>query len=198
MLPRFSHDGALVAYWTGPWLGAPRSRGSAVFLVPANGGQPRPIANGFVAARNPVWAPDGRSLLFFGRESSEELPADTAFDWWWISVDGGEAVPTGVYQLLADAGFGGTAVNNTVNPAPDALPSSWTKEDVLFSARLGESINLWRVQVHRTAVRVISGSLARLTSGAGSESVTGARRPRAYCLPGLERECRIADAAARA
>ena len=40
--PRFSPDGALVAYWTGPWLGGPRSRGSAVFLVPANGDSPGP------------------------------------------------------------------------------------------------------------------------------------------------------------
>ena len=98
-----------------------RAPGVAVFLVPANGGQPRPIADGFVAARNPVWAPDGRSLLFFGRKSSDYSPTP-AFDWWWISVDGGEPVPTGVYHLLADAGSLAAAVNNTVFPAPEPCP----------------------------------------------------------------------------
>ena len=45
---------------------------------------------------------------------------------------------------------------------------------MLFSARLGESINLWRVKISESSGAVIDGSLERLTHGAGSDLLPAA------------------------
>ena len=47
--PRFSPDGSRIAFWTGPWLSGAGARGPgySVFTVPANGGQPTRVADGF-------------------------------------------------------------------------------------------------------------------------------------------------------
>ena len=52
----------------------------------------------------------------------------------------------------------------------------WTSEGVIFSARLGESVNLWRVKIAETSGKVIDGSLERLTHGAGSDLLAAADR----------------------
>ena len=52
------------------------------------------MADGFLTARDPVWAPDGQSLLFFGRKTADDSPSGR-FDWWWAPLDGREPVPTG-------------------------------------------------------------------------------------------------------
>jgi Tol biopolymer transport system component len=49
--PRFSPDGSSIAYWVGPWLGGARLPRTAVFIVPAHGGEPTPLAKGFFNAR---------------------------------------------------------------------------------------------------------------------------------------------------
>ena len=131
--PRFSPDGKRIAYWTGPWLGGPRTPGSGIFVAPAIGGAAIHLAEGFVAARTPVWSPDGHSLIFFGRKSTD----DSTIDWWWISLDGGEPVPTGAYRLLGDKGL----LVSVADPSTDVLPAAWTTTGVLFSARRGESAN---------------------------------------------------------
>ena len=167
--PTFSSDGGSVAYWAGSWLGGPRTLGTAVFVVPTTGGPPTRIAPNFAVARNPVWSPDGKGLLFFG---SRERPAKdllTNVDWWWASVDGSEPVATGAYAVLNASGLAGSAENNSINPAPDVLPDRWTADGVVFSARHGDSVNLWRIQIDQTSGRVVAGSLERLTYGAGGD-----------------------------
>jgi serine/threonine protein kinase len=166
--PRFSPDGGRIVYWTGPWLGGPRSVGSGLFLVPATGGQPMSLTDDFDVARDPVWSPDGRSLIFFGRKKGDGSQSG-GFDWWWLSLERHEFAPTGAYPLLLASKLFGSSVNNTVAPAPDTLPSAWTPDGVLFSARLDNSINLWRIQISQNTGKVIEDSLQRLTSGAGSD-----------------------------
>ena len=104
--PRFSPDGGRIAFWTGPWLAGagPRAPGFSVFTVPATGGQPTRIAEGFTTARDAVWSPDGGSLLFFGRKSDDDSPSGS-FDWWWAPLDGREPVATGAYRVLARRGL---------------------------------------------------------------------------------------------
>jgi eukaryotic-like serine/threonine-protein kinase len=171
--PRFAPDGTRIAYWTGRWLGGARASGKALFLVPSIGGQQTRIADGFVTAFNPIWSPDGRSILFFGRKAIDNSPTG-GFDWWWTSLEADALVPTGAYLLLAEKGLYGATSNNSVAPAQDALPAVWTTEGVLFSARLGESVNLWRVKISETSGKVIDGSLERLTHGAGSDLLPSA------------------------
>src|SRR5262245_49151226 len=91
--PKFSPDGRWIAFFTlkGPEdLNA--SNGGEIFIVPAlQGGQLRQIAAAFPYARNPIWSPDGRHLLFTGVRS------DGLKDWWTAPIDGGP--PARTYAL---------------------------------------------------------------------------------------------------
>jgi eukaryotic-like serine/threonine-protein kinase len=169
--PRFSPDGRSIAFWTGRWLGGSRTVGTAVSVVPVNGGDPRVLSPRFVNARNPVWAPDGRSVLFFGRkagvQASSAISADTAldaeFDWWRVPIAGGPPAATGVYRTLIENGF-------AFLPAweLDALPEVWTNEGVLFSGTTADTTNLWQLPISIDSGRV-AGPLVQVTSGAGAD-----------------------------
>jgi hypothetical protein len=98
--PRFSPDGRRISYWTGGFrgnLGAPGNN-SAAFIAPLAGGTPTRLLSDFVVAREPVWSPDGRSVVLLGRRDRTSPIAD-AFDWWWVPIDGGSPVKTGVLDL---------------------------------------------------------------------------------------------------
>ena len=176
--PRFSPDGTRIAYWTGGPLGGTRNLGTAIFVVPANGGTPQRLASQFVSARNPIWSPDGRGLLFFGRQSPSATatsPAigpnvspliDKEFDWWWVPAQGAEPAATGVYPALLARG-----ISFSPDTGGDSLPESWGPQGVLFSATTGQAMNLWRVSIS-SATGKIDGEPVRLTNGAGAD-----RRP---------------------
>jgi serine/threonine protein kinase len=154
--PRFSPDGRSIAYWTGPWL-APRSAGiaRAVFVVPAKGGKPTQVAADFFSAGDPVWAPDGQSLLVLGRYARG---ADA--DWWWVPLAGGKPIQTGVYALLAANQLDVTTTD--IYPVPEA----WDHGGVLFSAadRIGDTRALWRIAMDVRSGRPV-GDPFRLTRG---------------------------------
>jgi len=126
------------------------------------------MADGFLTATLPLWSPNGHSLLFFGRQSADASPS-ALFDWWWTSPDGGAPVATGAYRLLAERGLLGSLADKTTNPPLDALPVQWSTRGVLFSARYGESVNLWRLGVSEADGQLSAVSLERLTTGAGSD-----------------------------
>jgi serine/threonine protein kinase len=173
--PRFSPDGSRIAYWTGPWLSGngARGRGCAVFTVPANGGQPTALANGFWTARDPVWAPDGQSVVFFGRKTADDSPSG-AFDWWWAPLDGREPVPTGAYRIMARQGLSEAVESDVVGARQEPIPAIWTGAGVIFSAPLGASVSLWRLQVSPATGQADGASLERLTSGAGFDQLATA------------------------
>jgi Tol biopolymer transport system component len=84
--PRFSPDGKRILYWTGTGL----------FTIDSSGGQPRAIHPEFRSARDGVWSPDGKNLIFAGCKDSSAQSCD-----WWISpVGGGEPVATGARQKV--------------------------------------------------------------------------------------------------
>jgi serine/threonine protein kinase/Tol biopolymer transport system component len=165
--PRFSPDGTRIAFWTGPWLSgaAARGPGNSVFIVPANGGQSTRVADGFLTARDPVWAPDGQSLLFFGRKTADDSPSGR-FDWWWAPLDGREPVPTGAYRIMAGRGLPAAIDSDAVGVRPEPLPATWTKAGVLFAAAFGDGVSLWRLSVSPRSGQAAEASLERLTSGA--------------------------------
>jgi len=154
--PRFSPDGSQIAYWTGANL--PRAflitGTSKIHVTPANGGEARPIASDFAMARWPVWSPDGRRLLFFGHR---DIQNPTTADWWTTPLQDGPAVATGVRAALQQAGL-------SASPETDFVPSLWTgRNEILFSARLGDSTNVWSISVPGLRLR-------RWTFGAGVET----------------------------
>jgi Tol biopolymer transport system component len=172
--PRFSPDGRSIAYWTGPWLSGagPRGPGSSVFIVPATGGKPARVAEGFSSARDPVWSSDGKSVLFFGRKSSDTSPAGV-FDWWWAPLDGRDPVPTGAAAVLKTSGLYSQEDMDNLSQLM-GVPADWTSSGLLFSARLGESVNIWRLAVSEQTGRAIEKSLERLTNGTGSDLLASA------------------------
>jgi len=173
--PRFSPDGTRIAYWTGPWMAGAgaRASGYSVFIVPANGGQPTRVADGFWTARDPVWAPDGQSVLFFGRKTADDSPSGR-FDWWWAPLDGREPVATGAYRIMAEQGLSDPIEADFVGGGQEPLPATWTKAGVLFSATLGESVSIWRLSVSPSTGRADGTSLERVTSGAEFDQLPSA------------------------
>ena len=163
--PRWSPDGSRIAYWAGGNSIVPLDPGTSVFVIAALGGQPRQLAEGFATAFQPIWSPDGRTLLFFGRKSG-----DAPFDWWWVGVEGGEPVATGVYRVLIGQGLLGE-VGATGNPRFVGFAADWAPSGVVFSARRGEGVNLWRVGIDERTGQVVEGSLERLTTGTGSDEL---------------------------
>ena len=92
--PRFSPDGKWIAYWTGQFRGDPSGTVSSLFIMPTAGGAPVQLAKDFYVARDPVWAPDSKSLAIVGRRD-RSAPLEKAFDIWWIPINGDTAVKTG-------------------------------------------------------------------------------------------------------
>jgi Tol biopolymer transport system component len=170
--PRFSPDGKRVVYWKGGPLGGTRQP-SSMFVVPANGGAPEQLAADFAVARHPIWSPDGRGILFFGRRRDAAgenatrvdlyMEADTDFDWWWLPASGATATPTGIYPALLERGV-------TFRPDwdGDALPDTWGPDGIVFSATSGQAMNLWRVNIDTRSGR-LDAAPVRLTNGGGAD-----------------------------
>jgi serine/threonine protein kinase len=151
--PQFSPDGRQLAFWTGRWL-AQRAADAVrnVFVMPAAGGAPMQVASSLATAGDAVWAPDGRSLLVFGRASTAAQGGDTTPDWWWVPLDGRAPVRTGVYQRFEAIGI--------VIDAADVLPfpHAWSEDGVLFTGARGsdEIGHLWLVAIEPGSGLVLS------------------------------------------
>ena len=59
LLPRWSPDGKRIAF-----MGQARGRPWKIYVVAADGGEPKPIMDGDRDEADPNWAPDGQSLMF--------------------------------------------------------------------------------------------------------------------------------------
>jgi hypothetical protein len=173
--PRFSPDGSSLAYWTGPWLGGQILLGTAIFVVPAIGGEARPVAAGLAAARNPVWAPDGKSLVFLGRGAGTAGPE--APDWWWVSLDGRPLVATGAFRTFDAAGVNTRGLTTF---KADMLPSAWTAEGVWAGAEIEQSVKIFRLAISPQTGAVVGAPL-QVTSGTGHDA-----------SPSVDRQGRVA------
>ena len=155
--PRYSPDGRSIAYFTGSNYGGDAVAGtSAMYVVPAGGGPPRPLRPEFVHARFPVWSPDGERIVFMGVRTATAGDR-AAFEWWITSMGEGEPIATGVAASLREHQF-------PFVPAPDA----WAADNhVLFTLRRGDSRNIWRIAVSEDGRA--AGPPEQLTFGAASE-----------------------------
>jgi eukaryotic-like serine/threonine-protein kinase len=167
--PKYSPDGSQVAYWVGTAaVHAAVPGNGAVWVVSVNGGAPRPIAARFSAARQPIWLPDGKQLLFVGYTSSRAYE-DSAIDWWAAATDGGAPVRTGIYDALVRAGLrpqvspGGPALSQPNMPSPGCW--SAITNAVVFSFGAGDQTDLWEIGISARTGKV-NGALKRLTAGA--------------------------------
>jgi len=164
--PRFSPDGSQVAYWVGAWGVAFAVPGTGtVWVVPAAGGQPQRVGADFTAARYPIWAPDGKHLLFVGYRSPRAYES-SSLDWWLAATSGGETVQTGAYHALVLTGL---RARGSYTNGP--IPGCWLAAGsaVVFSTASSDVANLWEVGIS-PATGKVSGGPRRLTTGAGNDT----------------------------
>ena len=171
--PRFSPDGAFLAFVTGDGGLGGGSRGG-LFVMPSLGGTPQRSVSEAVGAARPVWSPDGKFILF---ATGLYRPDD-----WGIvpSEPGSQAVPV-VVPLAEFKKKTGLA---------DLIPYEWMPGNrILFVAKSGDSSHLFEIGLSPPTLTTnqwrLDSFAKRLTSGteqderpslAIGESGTGARR----------------------
>jgi dipeptidyl aminopeptidase/acylaminoacyl peptidase len=82
--PQVSPDGKWVAYVAGTVELEANKTARHIWLIPAEGGEPRQLTRGEGSDTRPRWSPDGRSLAFISSRGGKSQV-------WVIPVDGGEA-----------------------------------------------------------------------------------------------------------
>jgi eukaryotic-like serine/threonine-protein kinase len=155
--PRFSPDGSLITYW----VGEQQLNTGRIYVISSSGSEPpRQLQADFLVATYPVWAPDGKHILFSGFQNGSLAQT---FDWWVASIDGGPAIKTGVFAALREMGFSPRDMANGV-------PGMWNQPDqLIFSGVLGDSTNLWQIPISSKTWKV-TGSPQRLTFGTALEA----------------------------
>jgi Tol biopolymer transport system component len=162
--PHFSPDGTQVACL----LGAARVETGAsvlgtVALVPAAGGAPQrfPLVR---EVSGPIWAPDGKHLLVVGNLDMLE----GADDWWVVPTEPGQKpVRTEAVAMFRRSGL--FTLDRTGGPDAYPRPFHWVGDRILFSAKLGDSTNVWEVDIAPKTFKVV-GAPRRLTMGTEVES----------------------------
>ena len=161
--PRFSPDGRSIAFSTGGSLAA-RAVGARrqTYVIPAAGGDPVQMASELASAGDPVWSPDGKELMVFGRLATSGAGTDA--DWWWVPLDGRAAVRSGAYERMRAAGILTSPPGGSEFPYPHA----WTDDGVLFTATAGsaDAQNIWTLAIDRRSGRAV-GDPRQIIAGPG-------------------------------
>jgi len=167
--PKFSPDGQWIAYSN--LSGSEDSDstfGVGQIFIASSGGEPRRIQPEFPVARNPVWSPDGKRLLFTGTR------ADGIRDWWITEVDGGEAVRT----------FGLDKLSDSVKTV--GAPEQWRGDKIFFTASEEVRQHIWEATISTSDWR-ITGAARRLTDGDGFEQQIAAGPDRRLLFVAMNR-----------
>ncbi|MFN7939883.1 MAG: protein kinase [Bryobacteraceae bacterium] len=94
--PRFSPDGKTIAYCVGCSAGL---QPSAIYTISSGGGVGKQQAGDVPVATMPIFASDGKTLLFLGATT----PNTIEIDWRVTTIDSGVSRPTGVWPMVRDA-----------------------------------------------------------------------------------------------
>ena len=172
--PKFSPDGAQVAYWIGaPNVSEAVPGGGAVWVVPASGGTPHSLGQQRLTnARYPIWAPDGKHVLVVGYTSTKPYDS-SALDWWLVPADGdGTLLKAGLFESLSRSGLQSRDPAVPLLTIPNIpVPHCWltSGNGVVFSTRNGDAANLWETTISPQTGKV-DGVFSRLTAGAETEA----------------------------
>jgi Tol biopolymer transport system component len=168
----------------------------SIWTLPSTGGAATRITDLFDDARQPVWAPDGKSIVFFAFR-------DGGYDLWSIAPDGGQqrkltwgpyddrepafshdgtriAFSSDRVDAGAPAGSGnyniwtldlrsGELRQLTRHPAEDTMPA-WSPDDteIAFASTREESAGVWAVRVADGAERKAASSTAKVDAAGWS------------------------------
>jgi eukaryotic-like serine/threonine-protein kinase len=152
--PRFSPDGAQIAYWSGESHNIYDRfvPGGRIYVVSSQGGAPRQIQPSFLDARYPTWGADGEHIMFQGSRASSATFQE-ASDWWVSSLDGRDAVRTGAFEILRRERI-----------ELYGCPFFWSRGTVLFSGWKVYGTSLWQLPIS-TGRWKARGPVRLLTSG---------------------------------
>ncbi|HEY2018805.1 MAG TPA: hypothetical protein VGH38_35110 [Bryobacteraceae bacterium] len=153
--PRYSPDGAWLAYWVGSPGGEGLPPAGKAFIIRPSGGAPHPLLGNFASSACPVWSPGGRTLLVEAIEKTGD-----PLDLWSASVDDRPPVPTGAGQAIE---------RSHLKFSLRECSFSWGKDSLMFSALEGDTQNLWRLAA--TAGGRPLGGAVRATLGSGEEAL---------------------------
>jgi Tol biopolymer transport system component len=151
--PRFSPDGRRIAYWVAA------NSGARLFAGDVAGSRRRPFAADFHSAKDPVWSPDGKRLIFAGCKTSSRESCD-----WWVSDGGSEPAALGAAKIFREHHMDG-------QPSPDLWLSAGNR--IVFTAKVGENTRLWTLRMAADPWRV-EGIARRLTAGEHDEHTPAA------------------------
>jgi serine/threonine protein kinase/Tol biopolymer transport system component len=144
--PSFSPDGSLIAFY----VAAPGTfEEGKLFVVPPNGGVARPLQSKLESAAMPVFAPDGKHIVFWGKQRGQD------FDLWVTSLDESTLQKLDAVEPLRRQNLRLLSLDAWV---PDT-------SRLILSGIRAHSVNLWQLPVS-TAGWKIAGPAARLTFGA--------------------------------
>jgi Tol biopolymer transport system component len=175
--PRFSPDGRQIAYCIGSGA-LMYDQKSELYVVSPAGGPPRRLRPDFEAVWSPIWSPDGTRLLFLGLKSpsssEQKYPVLARFDWWITALSGGVATRTNAFATfrrqfwsdIANPLHSAALIQTQLTGVGHYTPQAWIPgtNAVLFSAKVGDSINLWKIGVSEQTGHV-NGLLQRVTFG---------------------------------
>jgi dipeptidyl aminopeptidase/acylaminoacyl peptidase len=173
--PQLSPDGKWVAYEVGVVDLAANKTLRHIWLVPAEGGEPRQLTRGEGSDTRPRWSPDGNSLAFIStRGGSSQI--------WIIPVHGGEARPLTSLSTEADGvtwAAHGDVLVFTSQVYPDCLDEACNARRLkdsaeskvkaqIFDALLYRHWDAWRdgKYAHVFVVSAAGGTPRDLTPGA--------------------------------
>ncbi len=142
---RYSPDGRLVLFFPGGTGEGGWESSHRVFLIPADGGERRPVSlpvqlgSAWVQTGSvwheyslPVFSPDARQLLYLAQAKAKFNEISTA--WYVVPLDKGPSAPAGISEHWSSYG--------TIDEAP--VPLAWLRGNrILYRASSGDAINLW-------------------------------------------------------
>jgi Tol biopolymer transport system component len=143
--PNFSPDGRSISYWVGE---SSSSFTGAIYVLGLDSGAPRRLRADFPIAREPVWLPGGRRLVFAAEDSEGRQ------GWWITGLDDSEP-PVRVTALDA-------LPETHISEAPH--PHGRLGDKILFSATTGGSSTLWTLSFDANGS---PGRIEPLTLGGG-------------------------------
>lgn len=125
-----------------------------IFVVAADGGEPRQLTEGDYDHADPAWSPDGRSIAFTSVRH-DDRDQDDAADIWLVSAEGGAP-----RRLTATAGPAGHAA---FSPAGDTIAYVGRSETNSF----GSNVRLFAISAAGGAPRCLSTDFDRSCSPLG-------------------------------
>lgn len=142
--PRFSPVDHTLIYW----IADPHTRFGSVWKIGLDRPlEPSHLAANFEDAHNPIWTPDGRSVLLWGTRRSANGPGDS-YDLWVVPEDGSPAIKTGVVPMLA---------RNHIEPRLLTLRSTslnWLDHGILLAASQNGTTGLWVIPISRRTWKI--------------------------------------------